>query len=165
MYISKREYYEYYFFKTPLDLQSIRICLFIFNYSSDLALNTVFYTNKSISDKYHYEGTSVFIFSIVNNLIQSIFSSLISMVLLNSFEHMINSRGDFEDIFKEEENKLRKNNDYKVNKKKKINIILKIRYICLNLKRKIKFLLIIFFIIELLIMLFFYYFVTDFCEV
>jgi len=149
------------FFKTPLDLQSIRICLFIFNYSSDLALNTVFYTNKSISDKYHYEGTSVFIFSIVNNLIQSIFSSLISMVLLNSFEHMINSRGDFEDIFKEEENKLRKNNDYKVNKKKKINIILKIRYICLKLKRKI----IIFFILEFLIMLFFYYFVTAFCEV
>ena len=149
------------FFKTPLDLRSLRICLFIFNYSTDLALNTIFYTNQSISDKYHYEGKSVFVFSIVNNLVQSVFSSLISMVLLNSFEHMIDSRGDFEDIFKEEEEKLRKNNDYKVNKKKKINIILKIRYICLKLKRKI----IIFFILEFLIMLSFYYFVTAFCEV
>ena len=149
------------FFKTPLDLRSLRICLFIFNYSADLALNTIFYTNQSISDKYHYEGKSVFVFSIVNNLVQSVFSSLISMVLLNSFEHMIDSRGDFEDIFKEEEEKLRKNNDYKVNKKRKINIILKIRYICLKLKRKI----IIFFILEFLIMLSFYYFVTAFCEV
>ena len=83
------------------------------------------------------------------------------MVLLNSFEHMIDSRGDFEDIFKEEEYKMRKNNDYKVNKKRKINIILKIRYICLKLKRKILF----FFILEFLLMLFFYYFVTAFCEV
>ena len=149
------------FFKTPLDLRSIRICLFIFNYSTDLALNTIFYTNQSISDKYHYEGKSVFVFSIVNNIVQSVFSSLISMVLLNSFEHMIDSRGDFEDIFKEEENKMRKNNDYKVNKKKKINIILKIRYICLKLKRKILF----FFILEFLLMIFFYYFVTAFCEV
>jgi hypothetical protein len=74
---------------------------------------------------------------------------------------MIDSRGDFENIFKEEEHKLRKNNNYKVNKKRKINIILKIRYICLKLKRKI----IIFFILEFLIMLFFYYFVTAFCEV
>ena len=116
------------FFKTPLDLQQIHICLFIFNYSSDLAFNTIFYTNESISEKYHYEGKSVFMFSIVNNLVQNIFSSLISMLILNSFEHMVDLRGDFEDIFKEEENKLRKNNDYKVNKKRKINIILKIRY-------------------------------------
>ena len=83
------------------------------------------------------------------------------MVLFNSFEHMIDSRGDFQDIFKEEEHKLRKNNDYKVDKKRKINIILKIRYTCLKLKRKI----IIFFIVEFLIMLFFYYFVIAFCEV
>ena len=149
------------FFKTPLDLQAIRICLFLFNYSTDLALNTIFYTEESISDKYHYEGKSVFIFSIVNNLVQSVFSSLITMVLLNGFGHMIDSRGDFEDIFKEEEEKLRKNNNYKVNKKRKNNIILEIRNICMKLKRKI----IIFFILEFLIMLAFYYFVTVFCEV
>ena len=74
---------------------------------------------------------------------------------------MIDSRGDFEDVFKEEEDKLRKNKDYKVNKKRKINIILQIRHICLKLKNKI----IIFFILEFLIMLFFFYFVTAFCDV
>ena len=148
-------------FKTPLDLQPIRICLFIFNYSCDLALNTVFYSNESISEKYHYEGKSIFIFSIVNNIIQSVFSSLISMVLSNAFQYMIEARGDFEDIFKEEEDKMRKDQNYKVNKKRKINIILQIRHICLRLKNKI----IIFIISEFFIMLFFYYFVTAFCEV
>jgi len=149
------------FFKTPLDLQPIRICLFIFNYSCDLALNTIFYSNESISDKYHYEGNSIFVFSIVNNIIQSIFSSLISMVLSNVFQYMIEARGDFEDIFREEEHKMRKNKEYKVNKKTKMNIILQIRHICLKLKNKIN----IFLILEFLIMLFFYYFVTAFCEV
>ena len=149
------------FFKTPLDLQPIRICLFIFNYSCDLALNTIFYSTKSISEKYHYEGNSLFIFSIVNNIVQSIFSSLLSMILSNIFQYMIDSRGDFEDIFREEEDKMRKDKDYKVNKKGKISIILQIRHICLKLKNKI----IIFFILEFFLMLFFYYFVTAFCEV
>jgi len=159
--LSKENIMNIMFFKTPLDLLPIRICLFIFNYSCDLALNTIFYSNESISEKYHYEGNSIFIFSIVNNIVQSIFSAIISMVLVNTFQHMIDSRGDFEDIFKEEEHKMRKDKNYKVNKKRKINIILKIRHICLELKNKI----IIFFILEFLIMIFFYYFVTAFCEV
>ena len=149
------------FFKTPLDLKPIRICLFIFSYSCDLALNTIFYSNESISEKYHYEGNSIFIFSIVNNIVQSISSSLVSMVLIDLFQYMIDSRGDLEDVFREEENKMRKDKDYKVNKKRKINIILQIKNICLKLKNKIN----IFFILEFLIMLSFYYFVTAFCEV
>ena len=148
-------------FKTPLDLKPIRFCLFLFNYSSDLAFNTIFYSNDNISDKYHYEGNSLLMFSLVNNIIQIITSSLVSMLLIISFQNLIDSRGDFEDVFKEEEDKLRKNKDYKVNKKRKINIILQIRHICLKLKNKI----ITFFILEFLIMLFFFYFVTAFCEV
>ena len=74
---------------------------------------------------------------------------------------MINSRRDFENVFKEEEDKLRKDKGYKVNKKRKINIILQIRHICLRLKNKI----IIFFILEFLIMLLYFYFVTAFCDV
>jgi len=148
-------------FKTPLDLKPIRFCLFLFNYSSDLAFNTIFYSNDNISDKYHYEGNSLLMFSLVNNIIKIITSSLVSMLLIISFQNLIDSRGDFEDVFKEEEDKLRKNKDYKVNKKRKINIILQIRHICLKLKNKI----IIFFILEFLIMLFFFYFVTAFCDV
>ena len=159
--LAKENIMNIFFFKTPLDLKPIRFSLFLFNYSCDLALNTIFYTNESISDKYHYEGNNLFVFSLVNNIVQIITSSLVSMLLIISFQHMIDSRGDFEKVFKEEEDKLRKDKDYKVDKKRKINIILQIRHICLALKNKI----ITFFILEFLIMLFFFYFVTAFCEV
>ena len=50
------------FFRTPLDIQVLRICLFIFIYSSDLAFNTIFYSNENISEIYHYQGDSLFLF-------------------------------------------------------------------------------------------------------
>ena len=149
------------FFKTPLDLFSLRFCLFIFIYSSDLAFNTIFYSNENISEKYHYKGNNLFIFSLINNLIQSIISSIVSIILVNSFQHMIDSRNHYENVFKEEEIKMRKNKKYKVNKEIKLKIIDKIRLISYKLKYKI----IIFIIIEFTFMLFFYYFVTAFCEV
>ena len=149
------------FFKTPLDLFSLRFCLFIFIYSSDLAFNTIFYSNENISEKYHYKGNNLFIFSLINNLIQSIISSIVSIILVNSFQHMIDSRNHYENVFKEEEIKMRKNKKYKVNKEIKLKIIDKIRLISSKLKYKI----IIFIIFEFIFMLFFYYFVTAFCEV
>ena len=149
------------FFKTPLELFSLRFCLFIFIYSSDLAFNTIFYSNENISEKYHYKGNSLFIFSLINNLIQSLISSIVSIILVNSFQHMIDSRNHYEDVFKEEEIKMRKNKNYKVNKEIKLKIIDKIRLISSKLKYKI----ILFIIIEFTFMLFFYYFVIAFCEV
>ena len=148
-------------FKTPLDLQSLRIILFIFANSCDLAFNTIFYSNTSISDKYHYEGNSIFLFSLINNLVQSIVSSVISIIMVNLFQHMIESRGSFEDIFKEEEKKMRENRNYKVSKETKIEILGQIMIIFSKLKCKIT----IFLILDFLIILFFYYFVTAFCEV
>ena len=127
------------FFKTPLDLFSLRFCLFIFIYSSDLAFNTIFYSNENISEKYHYKGNSLFIFSLINNLIQSLISSIVSIILVNSFQHMIDSRNHYEDVFKEEEIKMRKNKNYKVNKEIKLKIIDKIRIISSKLKYKIVF--------------------------
>ena len=149
------------FFRTPLDLQSLRICLFIFVYSCDLAFNTIFYSNESISEKYHYEGNNLFLFNLVNNLIQSIISSIISMIIVNIFQYMIGARGDFEDIFKDEEKKLRENRNYKVNKVTKIKILEHIN----KIYSKLQYMSILFVVLEFLIMLFFYYFVTAFCEV
>ena len=74
---------------------------------------------------------------------------------------MIDSRGNFEDIFRKEERKMRKNKNYKVKKITKYKIIEKITKICSKLKCYVTF----FIIIEFIIMLFFYYFVTAFCEV
>ena len=149
------------FFRTPLDLQALRICLFIFINACDLAFNTIFYSNENISEKYHYKGNNIFFFTIVNNIIQSLFSSIISLIIINVFQHMIESRGDFEDIFKNEEKQMRKNKQYKVSKITKKIILKDIRKIFIKLKRKI----IIFFVLEFLMMLFFYYFVTAFCGV
>ena len=149
------------FFRTPLDLQTVRICLFIFVYSCDLAFNTIFYSNESISDKYHYEGDNLFLFTIINNIIQSVISSIISIILLNIFQRLIDTRGDFEDIFKEEEQKLRNDKNYKTNKVTKLKILEQLSKIYIKLKYKIIF----FFVLEFLTMIFFYYFVTAFCEV
>ena len=86
-------------FKTPLDIQSLRICLFLFSYSCDLAFNTIFYSNQNISDKYHYNGNNLFLFTMVNNFLQTILSAVVGLILVNIFQHMIDSRGAYEDIF------------------------------------------------------------------
>ena len=148
-------------FKTPLDIQSLRAINFIFTYSCDLAFNTIFYSNQNISDKYHYEGKNLFLFNIVNNLIQTIISSIVGLIIVNIFQHMFDSRGDFEDLFRDEEKKLRNNKNYKVNKETKAKILIALKKILSALKIKI----ILFIISEFSIMLFFYYFVTAFCEV
>ena len=149
------------FFKTPLDLQALRLCNFIFSISSDLAFNAIFFSNQSISDKYHYKGKNLFFFVIINNLIQSIISSLVGLFLVNVFHHMFDYRANFEDIFREEEKKLRNNKNYKVNKSTKHKISDDLQKNFIKLKRNV----ILFIIFEFLLMLFYYYFVTAFCEV
>ena len=126
-----------------------------------MAFNTIFYSNQNISDKYHYNGNNLFLFTMVNNFLQTILSAVVGLILVNIFQHMIDSRGAYEDIFREEEKKMRKDKNYKVNKKKKIEILKKIRKISLRWRCKI----IIFIIIEFILILFFFYFVTAFCEV
>ena len=53
--LAKENFINIIFFRTPLDLQSLRLCLFIFVNACDLAFNTIFYSNENISDKYHYK--------------------------------------------------------------------------------------------------------------
>ena len=159
--IAKENILNILMFKTPLDIQSLRICLFIFTYSCDLAFNTIFYSNENISDKYHYRGKHIVIFTIVNNFVQSLISSIVSIIIVNIFQNLIDSRGKFEEIFREEEQKMRNNRNYKVNKSTKFKIKEEIRKISSKLKLKI----IIYMIVEFIFLLFFYYFVTAFCEV
>ena len=149
------------FFSTPLDLFSLRFCLFIFSYACDFAFNALFYFNENISKKYHYEGKNLLLFTLINNIFQTLFASISSLILSNLFQHLIDYRGSIEDIFKDEENKMRKDKNYKVTKERKLKIIEDIHNITNTLERKIA----IFMVLEFLFMLFFYYFVTAFCEV
>ena len=148
-------------FHTPLDLRSLRICNLIFSLSCDLAFNTLFYTNQKISEKYHYKGKDLFLFSLINNIVISVFSSLSGLVMVNILQQMIDARSCFEDLFRNEEKKMIKNDNYKVSKERKKIIVNKIMDMFLKIKIKI----IIFIILEFSTMLFFYYFVTAFCEV
>ena len=74
---------------------------------------------------------------------------------------MIDSRGSYENIFRKEENKMRKSKNYKVSQRTKLNILDKISHISKILIWKA----VAFIVLEFSIMLFFYYFVTAFCEV
>ena len=111
---------------SPLELKSLRICLFIFIYSCDFALNTLFYFNSNISDKYYYNGNNQFFFTIFNNISISIISTFISLVLLIFFKVMTTSKDNIEEIFRKEERKMRKNSNYVVNFIKRKQILMNI---------------------------------------
>ena len=147
--------------KSPLELFPLRISVFLFTYSCDLAFNTLFYFNSNISDRYHYEGHSLFWFSLFNNIMISIISMVSSFSLCVFLQYLTNSKEDVEEIFRKEEKKMRKSSSYFVSRIQKRNILMEIYEINKNLKIKI----VLFIILEFLLLLFFYYFVTAFCEV
>ena len=159
--LSKENILNIFLIKSPLELRSIRWIIFILIYSCDFALNTVFYFNDHISDKYHYEGNHLYLFTTFNNFIISFISTLLSFSIVNALQLLTNSKDDVEDLFRVEEKKMRQNKKYKVSFKRRKQILKTIYQI--NKKLKIK--IIIFLILEFLIMLFFFYFVTAFCEV
>ena len=159
--LSKENILNLIFIKSPLELKSIRLIVFIFIYSCDLALNTLFYFNGNISDKYYYEGDNIYIFTIFNNFLISFLSTILSFSLVNCLQMLTNSKDSVEELFRDEEKKMRKDNKYKVNMSKRKEIYKNI----IEINKKLKIKIIAFIIIELLIMLFFYYFVTAFCEV
>ena len=69
--ISKDPVLNIIFLNPPLEIKPLRLCIFIFSYSCDLALNAFFYLSENISDKYHYTGSHRILFCIINNLIIS----------------------------------------------------------------------------------------------
>ena len=147
--------------KSPLEIRTLRICLTIFIYSCNLALNTLFYSTGKISDKHNYDGDNLVLYTFINNITIIVFSTLLSFLLTLLFKILINSRYDIENIFRQEEKKMRKSRKYFVDDTNKERIKEKIVKIIHKLSIKN----IIFIIIELLLMLFFFYFVTAFCEV
>ena len=147
--------------KSPLELKSLRLSVFVFMYTCDLAFNTLFYFNSNISDRYYYEGNSLFWFSLFNNTAISLISSILSFLICIVLQFLTNSKENVEEVFRKEEKKMRENSEYTVNKIKKKEIIIQIYEINKQLKYKI----ILFIILESALLLFFFYFITAFCEV
>ena len=159
--LSKENILNTFCFKSPLEIKSLKYSLFIFSYSSDFSLNALFYFNQNISDKYHYKGENLYWFSLLNNLTISIFSTLFSYLLVKILGVLTNSKDSIENLFRTQEELLRKNKKYKVSKNSKLLIMNKLREIYKILKIKI----ICYILIEFSILLFFFYYITAFCEV
>ena len=159
--LSKDHILNTFILKSPMELQPLRICLFASIYSGDLALNTLFYFSENISDKYHYTGNHLFLYTLFNNILISVISTIISFVLVNILKILTTSKRRIKREFEIEEIKLREYEKYYVNDERKIEIQQKIKSMLKLLRIK----MIIFIVLDFLILLFFFYFVTNFCEV
>ena len=160
-FISKENNFNIIALKSPLESRPLRICIFIFGYSCDIALNALFYLSDNISDSYHYTGENKLLYSLMNNLTISFFSTIFSYILLFIFNYLIQSNNNIEYIFRKQEKLLKSDKNYKVNEQTQREIINNIYKIIKYLKVRIK----IYLIMELLFTLFFLYYVTAFCQV
>ena len=77
------------------------------------------------------------------------------------FINLSNSANNIREVFRTEEEKLKKNKKYKVSEKRKKEIFVEIEKILKKYKLKV----IIIIVIEIIFLLFFWYYVTAFCHV
>ena len=146
------------FYKSPMEPLPIRLSLLKFMLGCDLALNAIFYTDEKISEKYN-SVESALTFAFTNNLIVILLSTLIGYILFIFLANMNNSTNAIRNLFREEEEKIKKNKNYEVSFQRKREITIEVNRIMKTYKIKI----IIFYIVEFLCMIFFWYYVTIFC--
>ena len=158
--LSKQAAFHAFLYKSPLELFPIRLILFIFIFSSDLALNSFFYLDDKISKKYRY-AQNLFLFTFSNNLTIILLSTLIGFIIMTLFTNLSNSTNTIRDVFIKEEAKLKENKKYKVTEKRKKEILDEI----IKILNRYKIKLIILMTFEFLLLLFFWYYVTAFCHV
>ena len=159
--ISKDKILNIIFFNPPLELKPLRIIVLLFNFACDFALNALFYLSDNISDKYHYSGKSLLLFTLINNLTISLASTIVTLILLHFFESLTHSTSKIEVLFREQEILLKADKKYKVDENCKKYISQSINKVLKCLKIKIIF----FLVFEPLLIIFFYYYVTSFCQV
>ena len=84
--ISKDNILNIIFLNPTLELKPLRLCIFILSYSCDLALNAFFYLSDNISDRCQYTGPNRTLFCLINNIIISFISTVVSYILLYFFQ-------------------------------------------------------------------------------
>lgn len=158
--LAKQIFFHTFLYRSPLELFSLRLILFIFIISCDLSLNALFYFNENISKKYR-KAKNVFILTYTDNIVIIFLSILVGFVLLTLLAKLSNSTSTIREVFLKEEEKLKSNKKYTITQIRKTEILLEIEQILKKHKMRV----IIFIIIEFILMLFFWYFVTAFCHV
>ena len=158
--IAKQVIMHAFLYKSPLEPLSLRLSVLKFIFGCDMALNAIFYTDSKISEKYHSKKNMI-VFALTNNILIILLSILIGYVLMIFISNLNNSINEIRKVFRDEEEKIKKNKKYIVTLERKKEIILEVKRIINKLKIKI----IIFYIIEFLFMIFFWYYVTIFCYI
>ena len=160
-YVAKNDLLNTFCIKTPMNLKILRINLLLLSIGSDFIFNSLFYFSDNISDQYHYEGEHEFSNSFFLNLFSTIISTCLSIFIAFLFRMLTESNDDFEEGFREEEAKMRKDDNYIVSNERKYEIKNGIIKTLKILKIKI----IIFNLLDLIIFLFSSYYMIAFCEV
>ena len=149
--------FVYHSFIEPI---SVRISLFLFKLACEFFFNGLFFSNPVISNLYKYNRDNSK--SILSNEMAIIFCTIfISFIIESIFNCLINSKYDFEKIFKHEEKIMRNNKKYYLGHDQKLSVIKKTN----NVIHKANTKNIIFFILELCLMLFFSYYIIAFCAI
>ena len=159
--LSKDEVLNTFLFKSPLHLKYLRICLLLLSLGNDCGLNAILYFNSKISDQFNYICDNNFWQIIYNNLYITILCTIINKIAYFLLKNMTTSKCCIERLFRNEEKKMRKDENYKVNNKTKKEIKCKLKAIFYLFKVKI----FLFFLIEIILLLFYCYFMIAFCEV
>ena len=146
--------------KSPLVPFQAKLGLLIFMFSFDLTLNALLYTNSNISKKYQ-TTKNLLSFTVSNNTMIIIISTLVSLVFISILIKLSKTEGSIRAIFRKEEAKIKKNKNYKVDYPTKMRIFSEVEEVL----KKYKIRLFILFFFELIIILFCWYFVTAFCQV
>ena len=144
--LTKQAFFHAFLYRSPILLFPLRFCLLLFIISSDFALNALFYFDDKISEKYRY-AKNILLFALTKNVTVILISTFIGFILLTLFAKLSNTTNDIRNVFKTEEEKIKKNKKYIVNDKRKKEIKKEIEKILKRYKIKV----IIFFIIELLL--------------
>ena len=144
--LSKQIIFHTFFLKNPFEVLSLRIFIFIFILSTDLALNALLYLNDNISKKYKY-AKGLFLFTFSNNITVIIYSTLLSFFMLSLITKLSNSTNSIRNIFREEEKKIQTEKNYIIDEERKNKIFLEIEKILKKYKIKILFLIIVILII------------------
>ena len=158
--LAKQIFFHTFLYRSPLELFSLRLILFIFIISCDLSLNALFYFNENISKKYR-NAKNVFLFTYTDNIVIIFLSIIVGFILLTLLAKLSNSTSTIREVFRKEEEKLKNNKKYTITQIRKTEILLEIEQILKKHRMKV----IIFIIIEFILMLFFWYFVIAFCHV
>ena len=158
--LSKQILFHTFLEKSPLVPFQINYCIFIFMICFDLSISALFYSNNNISEK-SKSDKSLLSFTFSSNtviIIISCFASLIVLPIIIKFSKVDSS---IRNIFAEEEKKIRKNKNYKIDYSAKMKIFAKVENALKYYKIKLGFFL--FFVLVLI--LGFCYFITAFCQV